>query len=256
MNAYLITCKLFADRLPTAIGALRACGLEVKVVGSWDADEIDHKLIANGNATRWANTIRGIAPVLMANALMVAGIEQGFQEAHERSHIYLATGKLPGWMQPRSLEGGEVSVLMKHFHAISSIANGSSSHGLVAEDDIIAHAKSSEMLSITRNELESRSIDYLDIAGGSGLQARRGLNSDETLALMETPRTRTNACYIVSKKYARTLANNFFPLIYPIDWHIQYIFSLRPPSNCYWAIDNALLHGSELDYYRSWRDNK
>lgn len=255
MKAYVITCKLFGDRLEAAISALQSCNLEPRVIRSWDADEIDHNMIANGSELRWANSVREIAPVLMANALLATGAEHEFKEAHERSDMYLATGALPAWMQPRSLKAGEVSVLMKHFHAISAIANGEYSHGLIAEDDILAHAETPDMFQIIRRNLGSRDIDYLDIAGGSGLQARRGDDSDKSIELMQIPRTRTNACYIVSKKYAKTLANRFFPLIFPIDWHIQYIFALRPPSNCYWAIDNALLHGSELDCYKSWRNS-
>jgi GR25 family glycosyltransferase involved in LPS biosynthesis len=145
---------------------------------------------------------------------------------------------------------------MKHYFAISSIAMGEGSHGLIAEDDIIENNnfmpyRFSDVLA----SIETNSIDYIDLAGGCNLYAESSETNDNLFQHVNPPRTRTNAAYIISKRLAKILANNFLPFVLPIDWHLTYLMNkyFTNSIKCAWMIDYPLIHGSEVGAYKSWR---
>jgi hypothetical protein len=92
----------------------------------------------------------------------------------------------------------------------------------------------------------------MDIAGGAGLECDQR-SSNYKLELKYPARTRTNACYALHKECARQLVDNFFPLCFPIDWHLQWIMSSSNMDGCYWTIKPPLIHGSEKGLVESWR---
>lgn len=255
MKAYLVHCALFPDRLQPSTNTLQNLCLDIEIVHTWDANSLDSLSISFGSQLRWENCIQSIAPVLLANAWLASQRYESFSYAFEQAlDLFKNKISLPSWMSSRMLRPGEVSVLLKHFYAISSIANGNETHGLIAEDDILCHDLTFELFIKAMDHISSASVDYLDIAGGSGLVVDQNqIVSSDLLVRLDFPRTRTNACYIVSRDYARVLCESFFPLVFPVDWHIQYLFSLKPPYHCYWSSQSILVHGSELNHYKSWR---
>ena len=70
------------------------------------------------------------------------------------------------WMQHRALGKGEVSVLLKHYYALSNISVSSGGWGLIAEDDIIHNDKTVYLFNKCIQEFESTDADYMDLAGG------------------------------------------------------------------------------------------
>ncbi len=257
MDAFLVHYRLLQDRLDTACKLLEDCDLSVEVVRSWDGDLIDASLISEMSLVHWRARIDTIAPVLLANALIATRQVKNFEEAWTASNIFLLhNNHYPAWMQPRSLKAGEVSVLLKHYYALSRIANGRNSFGLVAEDDILPRSGSKESLQKALQTAKEYGYDYIDIAGGAGLTIEIAPDSDQmrdNISTILPARTRTNACYIVSRSYAQRIIDAFLPLAFPIDWHLQYIFQVLPPSRCGWAIEPIFVHGSETSTYNSWQ---
>ena len=160
-------------------------------------------------------------------------------------------------MHHRQLSRGEVSVCLKHFYAISSVACGDGPFGLVVEDDIGHLDTSNAELKTILNECYRFNIDFADIVGGCMLEPTRhemqNKHISTNLCKINPSRTRTLAGYILSKNFAIDIVNSFFPLVMPIDWHIQYIMSESTNINAYWATRPVFTHGSEIGLFDSWR---
>lgn len=252
MKTYIITCKKLESRLAHAIQSANALTNDVTPVKAWDAEELSQKAIEDyGNVGKelWDDAVKTIAPILIANALTSGG---------NRIHIEIVeewkgreTINTPSWMKSRRLSSGEVSVLMKHFWAIGSIANGQDEYGLILEDDVRIHERSVEKFKLCLEEFIGQNGDYLDLAGGCNLNSGAEDIRFDYCSLLRTPRTRTNAAYIVKRDLAREFANKFIPLIFPIDWHLQYI--MPKSAKIFWANEPPLIHGSEQGLVTSWR---
>ena len=101
----------------------------------------------------------------------------------------------------------------------------------------------------------AQNIDYIDLAGGCNLFTDIVDDNNNLFQLVNPPRTRTNAAYIISKRLAKILVNKFIPTVLPIDWHLTYLMNnyITKGIRCAWMINHPLLHGSELGVYKSWR---
>ena len=257
MNAFLIHYRLLKDRLDRAFQTLEECDLSVEVVSCWDGDVINAKLIADSSAALWEARVKSIAPILLANALTASKQAESFTEALQLSNHWLSHNKhYPAWMKARKLKAGEVSVLLKHYYALGRIANGRNHFGLVAEDDILPRKYSKENLQEALKSAHEKNFDYIDIAGGAGLTCDFHPHTSqnfENILTMTPARTRTNACYIISKSYAKKIVETFLPLAFPIDWHMQYLFQALNPPRCGWAVEPVFTHGSETSVYNSWQ---
>ncbi len=200
---------------------------------------------------RWDEQICNIRNLLLANVIHLS------TQADYKSSILLAqnTTLNPEWLNFRKLDDGEISVLMKHLYALTSIAQGTAEHGLICEDDILLHPTTSILLNELIADLNP-SISYIDLAGGCNLnpcESIDNINPSSNISLLGLNRTRTNAAYIVSKAFAKLCVSNFFPLCMPIDWHLQYIMTLDDSLDVYWAIKPIFVHGSETNVFQSWR---
>jgi hypothetical protein len=256
LKAYLIHSRLFPDRLAPAFGALIECGLRVEVVRAWDAGKLNYSFLAESNLDQWAERLPTIIPTLAANVWAIRDNSASYTDLLTSSSLYFETSDdIPVWMKPRKLKNGEKSVLLKHFYALGSIANGNNLHGIIAEDDIMSTSESKELLDRALIVTRECGYDYVDLAGGAGMHPEPSPGSGlmENIALITPARTRTNACYLVSRKYAEVVVNNFFPLVFPIDWHLQYIFKIFPPKKCGWTRMPPFIHGSESGIYKSWQ---
>lgn len=254
LSSYLVHYTKLSERLPTALDALKSVHLRPHIVKCWDGDRISENFATAFDGELWLERIEIIQHILNFNYLV------NKCEVMSYKH-YSCFGRfsplLPSWMHPRQLRIGEQSVLMKHFYALSCIANGPHSFGLIAEDDIISTEESSYLFSNSFSELCKFSGDYLDLAGGCGLEPlidSRCLHGQYVSQVIPAS-TRTNACYIISRGLAVELVNRFFPLVFPIDWHLLYLFQVLQPTRCFWSIKPAFIHGSEHGFVKSWRSD-
>jgi GR25 family glycosyltransferase involved in LPS biosynthesis len=161
------------------------------------------------------------------------------------------------WLSHRDLSLGEISVLMKHFFAISSIANSDCAYGLIVEDDARYDPTKKQLFDKLIKSLESSQFDYVDLAGGCGLLPSReelASSRDDITCTLQIPRTRTNAAYIMSRRLAKVICEAYFPLVFPIDWHLQYLFLKNSEFHYTWTNTPLLIHGSERGYVTSWRE--
>ncbi|MBM5802176.1 MAG: hypothetical protein FJ077_15430, partial [Cyanobacteria bacterium K_DeepCast_35m_m2_023] len=217
------------------------------MVTAFDADNLNMKeILSSINSDSWSNRLSTILPILIDN-IQSRGTGIGHsvsQDAYLLSQqiLDLPNELRPEWVKSRILSPGEVSVLLKHYYALAAIANSPDhDYGLVAEDDILVHKNSGNMVKMLNIFLNQCEVDYIDLAGGAGLEVSSAINNNSSqFVLINTPRTRTNACYLISRNLARDIVNGFLPLVYPIDWHIQYILSTTNNAEldslrCYWA---------------------
>lgn len=254
ISSFLIHYTKLQDRLHNALNVLSTVGLHPEIVSCWDGDNLPS--IKDGYSpteSLWLSHVMPVASILLANAgYKLETVHYNTLQNLVNSPDH-ARSFLPQWMHPRSLSTGEISVLLKHYYAISRIAQGQHSYGLVAEDDLILHPLSKTLFHNSFQELRSEDGDYLDLAGGCGL-----FSDDAKLkyiALISPPSTRTNACYILSKRLAILIVERFFPVSTPIDWHLLYILNSLDTTRCFWAKQECFIHGSENGAYQSWRRN-
>jgi GR25 family glycosyltransferase involved in LPS biosynthesis len=249
---FLIHCRACSSRLPAASAALRTVCKNFTIVRPWDASNIPYEQFEHEGAVAllWRERLPRIANILIENAY-------NSQVRSENSGILLKQVEynaiLP-WMHYRRLSAGEISVLFKHYFALSSIACGEQEWGLIAEDDILKTTNTEHDFEQCMSLFRSYGADYMDLAGGCDLHPEITWPNSNAQVVVP-PRTRTNACYVISKKFASRLVENFWPLAFPIDWHIQYLMTLFPETKCLWALYPPFIHGSEAGHYNSWRIN-
>ena len=222
--------------------------LEFTVIKDWDKEDVGY---FQYNPVLWENYVSNISRILIANVLHKNF--PSYEDALAESLNYdISTF---AWLKPRTLMPGEISVLLKHRLAIERIAFGNKPFGLIFEDDIFLHNESKQELESLLSEWIAVQGEYLDIAGGAGLEINDGCSQNSGLSLCSPARTRTNACYAISKGLAQRVIQSFYPLVFPIDWHLQYIFSKVNLSHCYWANNPPVIHGSEQGLVKSWRQD-
>lgn len=248
--AYLIHYTKLASRLTPVLDSLAQLNVHPQVVTCWDSDVLpSHTYIPNREL--WSDRVAAIKHCLFANANGGYNV-RSVSELYRLSNIAFST---VGWMRPRTLNGGEVSVLLKHYYALSCAANGSHPYTLILEDDILLSKRSPEYFKAALDTFMENKGEYLDLAGGSGLTPSLLKTSGKinNIVSVRPASTRCNAAYVISKELARAIVNRFFPLILPIDWHLQYYLTLLGPIRCFWADPEALIHGSETSLIQSWR---
>lgn len=253
LPVYIINYTPLADRLRDTISCVKALqlGNRITIVSPWDRDCICFGASEYSTPALWSDGLRCFYYILHANAIGMKDLA---------SHEIVAFKSLDPcpWALPRKLSAGEVSVLLKHYFAISSIACSDCNYGLILEDDVRYHSQSRVELQMCFSEASALKVDFLDLAGGCNLVPYTDEYCLESsrISILKIPRTRTAAGYLVSKRLAVHLANKFMPLIYPIDWHLQYLFMSPGTSFVYaWTTNPPLIHGSESGLVQSWRSN-
>ena len=136
MNTYIISCKKLKDRLKDAKLVPEELGLDHTITKVGDSESLSedfYQSVSSGNDKRWLKRILAIKNILMANAIHIHQKNGSYRKCLNEIN---GIDKFPNWMKPRSLEKGEISVLMKHYYALTSIANGKYRYGLIIEDDV------------------------------------------------------------------------------------------------------------------------
>ena len=238
---HIINYTPFRERLADTLHALAQCNLatDLRVINAWDKEDLNPALLGHDVSDIWRRRVSAIYPILAANAKLFKTSTTQDLESHGLPEVY------PEWAQARLLSAGELSVLLKHYHAISAIAVSSASHGIVVEDDVRAPLSSQKDVCHCIAESIEQKIDYLDLAGGCGLRPYPDecQSASSRISILRVPRTRTVAAYMMSRRLASKIANQFMPLVFPIDWHIQYIMLQIEEFKCAWTVDPPLLHG-------------
>lgn len=240
---YLIHYTKLKTRLKPSLSSWQALGIQPTVIETCDGNKLyDYESCQN----LWDVRVRDIADILLDNC--------GLNKLQLGS---VNNFELPIWMQSRQLKKGEISVLLKHFTALLFIANGADNYGIISEDDVRYIPRMKNQFLYDINEFNTLKGDYLDFAGGGNLNLKTPITRNSNLAKLQICKTRTNAGYIVSKNLAKVIVDQFFPLVFPIDWHLQWIFCQLNNKNfsCYWSIQETMLHGSEHGAVKSWRDD-
>ena len=253
MKIHLITCELTKARQEKAIDIIeKTCGKSPIMIEAGDASQINRYEI-NGLEQLWEERIGLIKGILIDNIhKKTIGKNRGISR-----DVFLEDKNNYLFLRYRELSMGERSVLMKHFFAMVQIAHSEDEHGMILEDDIIKATRGKENLKDLKELLRTRTVDYIDIAGGCGLELETQGNEEKVAGKIKLPRTRTNAAYIISKRMAKVFIENYFPMVFPIDWHLQYIMFANMISTfeieCYWTTKPIFGHGSESGEYKSWR---
>lgn len=153
---------------------------------------------------------------------------------------------------PGKMSINNLSLNLKHIRAWHLLSEGGTPWGLVMEDDIIFREGSIASI-LNLLEVIPDQIDYVDVAGGCGLHPNGsrfrhllvpGLYQDLLAS------TRTTCCYIISRRFAQKLLELRLPLLFPIDFQLNYAFSLVTPFVA-WCSPELVIHGSEHGYYPS-----
>lgn len=259
LTAYLVNYTPFTERKKKATECLSRAGItNIVPINEWDREVLNDSL---GNSLeRWDTLAASIAHILYYNMLK-RELREDFTPKSLEMHKKVLFNELRSVISARCMTPGEISVCLKHFCALSMIAIGNSSYGIIAEDDILPKPEGPTILKMVIEEACLLSADYIDLAGGCGLvpslpEKHNMRNMGLThLCELATPRTRTAACYMVSKELASSLVNQFLPLAMPIDWHLQALLIRESNLKACWTIDPVFVHGSEEGAYTSWRED-
>lgn len=257
--AYLVNYTPFTERKKAATECLQRAGIvDIVPINEWDREALDQSL--ENSLARWDKFAKSTAHILYYNMLKEESRDGYTPKSIEmqRSMLY---GEIRSMLSPRSMTSGEISVCLKHFCALSMIAIGKPSYGIIAEDDILPKPDGAAILKMVVEEAFLMSADYIDMAGGCGLNPSLPEKDNmrsmglRNLCSLDAPRTRTAACYMVSRDLARSLVNEFLPLAMPIDWHLQALIASKENHRVFWTIDPVFIHGSEEGTYKSWRED-
>lgn len=250
-SSYLIVCSKLKHRIPSAIATWNSLGLSPTLLYSFDADQLLPSL--TNNQSLWLERLPTILPDLLTNANLEPSI---LPQLPDSSVNHIMNDSRFAWLQHRSLKPGEISVSLKHFSALSSIADGDEDYAFVSEDDTRYIPFSFESFWSDVSDFITADGDYLDLAGGCHLDPYKySVSSFNNIAQIDKPRTRTNACYLISRRFAQSIVNMFLPIVFPIDWHLQWCFNSLPNDlfTCYWTVIPPIIHGSETGLVTSWR---
>lgn len=259
LTAYLVNYTPFTERKKNATECLSKAGIaDIVPINEWDREVLDVSM--ENSLERWDTFAASMAHILYYNMIKTE-LREGYTPKSLEMHKAILFNELKSVLSARCMTAGEISVCLKHFCALSMIAIGKSSYGIIAEDDILPKPEGATILKMVIEEACLLSADYIDLAGGCGLAPslpeKDNMRKMGLIHLCElaAPRTRTAACYMVSKDLARSLVNKFLPLAMPIDWHLQALFINRINLRAYWTLDPVFKHGSEEGAYTSWRED-
>ncbi len=203
-------------------------------------------------------SISSIAHILLNNIMQIRHRNDLAKESHSANDTYkryqspvevnpLAIARIcPGILSDTNL-----SLNLKHRHAWELLTMSSHKYAFIMEDDIILQEDSIQRLERLLASLGDR-YDYVDIAGGCGLQpfgsgyCRDPLSSD--LFVLEHPSTRTTCGYIIHRRMAERLITGGHDILFPIDFQLTYLLNLYTASTG-WVEPPIMLHGSEHGFF-------
>lgn len=124
----------------------------------------------------------------------------------------------------------QVSINMSHYNCWQNLVNSCMDYALICEDDIEVKSNFIDKVNTILDAFDDEHIDFSILHLWNGNWARtiskmeKVLDVSDTLRVMkETVKYNAGAvCYIISKKYAKYLMKNFFPIEIPQDGLMGY----------------------------------
>lgn len=240
----IITCSKYYNRVASLLGTGNLLSGDIKIL----SEETNHYEYKFNDAviSTWYEGLSAISPGLLENYALSNNLD---------SSAHLDKSGYPHWMKPRSLTGGDLSVISKHKRALESFLFSADDYVVVLEDDAILEAVFITSLKSICNHL---SFDYLDFAGGDNLHCddkhvRYEYGFEFEYKLLRS--TRTACGYVCSRRAALAIIRELEKPYMPIDWSISVALS-RLPTDCqvFWLKSPIASHGSSVGLYRSWRN--
>ena len=225
--------------------------LDFEFITAYDKENIgeylkNYKL----NEKKWNEQLSLIIPILLKdhskekrNVLKTLRLKS--------NNFYKRYFAIPEEFKPRVLNPAEISLSLKHFHALGEIKK-SNRPALVLEDDVISKPNSYELIQQSF-ELCSKSYDYIDLGGGCDLHPLKKelpIKNYNNFASLSLARTRTTAGYMISSDAADILHDGIIPFTMPVDWQYNYLFK-KNNFKVAWSDPPAFIHGSQDIYYKS-----
>lgn len=239
----IITCCKYYSRVANLLGTGNLLSTDIKIF-SEEPNNYKYKLDDSVIST-WYAGLSAISPSLLENYALSNHLEPSAQ---------LDKSGYPDWMKPRSLTGGDLSVISKHKRALESLLFSTDDYIVVLEDDAILESVFITSLKSICNHL---TFDYLDFAGGDNLNCNdkdiRCVDSFE-LEYKVLRSTRTACGYVCSRRAALAIIRELEKPCMPIDWSISVALARLPPDcQVFWLKSPIASHGSSVGLYQSWR---
>ena len=248
ISCYIINCRSLKERLKDTLLIPELLNLEFYIAKCGDQEEFNNDIYDMCCIQKYEERVKGMLPILNAhieNGRKGQNFEKSFfNKENEKDKYNLTT--------PKKLTDGHISLLLKHYHVLTQIANGNYKYGLIIEDDVRLMRSSKYKYEKLIRIFDEHGGDFLDLAGGCNLgPSKQELKrSIDGLVKLSVPRTRTTAAIVVSKDLAIKFIQGFLPFVLNIDWHYQYLMS-KTSLNCFWAKDPIFIHGSQKGIVKS-----
>ena len=155
---------------------------------------------------------------------------------------------------PGPISDSNLSLNLKHREAWFKLLKSDDQFAIVMEDDVIFKENSLRQIKKLITILPD-DYDYIDIGGGSGLNANYCQQYIQDYRIPNIfrliyPSTRTTCAYIIHRRLAQKLIACEIPILFPIDFQLTYLFNLFG-SSIGWVEPSLVLHGSETGHYAS-----
>ena len=151
------------------------------------------------------------------------------------------------WPTPDTIRYSDLSLIIKHSLAWNDIHNNHE-YGIIFEDDII-------MLPGFIDEFEAQIAntpsdwDIIFFGSGCGFRVPERTKG-RGVYKMDPPRAKPTDSYVVSKKAAKILSENFFPVSQRIDWEMQCV-CMNLGLSVYWWEPPLTVQGTEIGLYQT-----
>lgn len=250
-HCYIISCKTLHHRLNEVIKIPNLLNIDYSVSKCADKESFTKDIYQLCRSDYWSKRVKKILPILVANinAGEIGGNYEDEIKSFKKFRFYRSLTK------KRSLRDIDISLLLKHYHILASIANGRDKYALILEDDVRLKKDTLNRFPRIIKSFINQNGDYLDLAGGCNLgpSLLEMKNNIDEIVKLSIPRTRTTAAIVLSRELAEQLCNNFLPLVFPIDWHLQYLIH-DMDINCFWIKEPIFIHGSQEGLVKSSLD--
>lgn len=240
---------------------IESLGLAANIVREFDKEQIQAHYESwdfDAHEAERRHAMRTILPTLQFNGHLLANIDRGqitpTNQVYNAIHAQMDDA---AWVErqlarPR-LRIAEISLFLKHMHALRGFAQTSCEWALVMEDDVIFRDDSLATLATLLAELPV-DADYVDLGGGAGLKPetafRRLPGKQLSTYLIDPPSSRTTCAYLISKRFARAILSRPVEPLLPIDFQFNF-FMAEHGAKVLWLEPTLFIHGSEFGYYGS-----
>jgi GR25 family glycosyltransferase involved in LPS biosynthesis len=150
----------------------------------------------------------------------------------------------------RKLNMAEISLTIKHYHAVKRISEECKEYGLILEDDVIFE---NNFINLFNNFLEKTPKDWDVIFMGNccNLRIDKSLIKPGQIAYLKNhPATKGADSFLIKTELAKKIVNTMKPFNAISDWEYAYQFFVNN-AKVYWWEPPIISQGSENGLYKS-----